>query len=122
LSPRSREADAEGVKELSYADRHIVTADAIADEVLHYAKVLASAHAADTVRMPTVEDDGTVRTVELLIGPSSQITSIEVEDRDVALPVRETLDDLTRRIRSVVPVAVAAEAPAEDPSLDTDYL
>jgi hypothetical protein len=110
------------VKELSYADRHIVTADEIADEVIRYAKALASAHVADTVRMPAVESDGTVRTVELLIGPASQITSVEVDDRLVTLPIRETIDDLEGRIRSVLPSAEPLLEQQDDTAYDPDYL
>jgi hypothetical protein len=108
------------VKELSYADQQIVTADEIADEVLRYAKVLATLHAADTVRMPAVSVDGSVHTVELLIGPSSQITSVEVTDRPVVLPVQETLAELADQLRALQPAAVPGQP--EDPSAyDPDY-
>lgn len=110
------------MKELSYADRHVITADEIADEVIQYAKVLASAHAADTVRMPGIGPDGSVHTVEFLLGPSSQITSVDVEDRPVTLPVSETVAAIRARVRAHLPAATLDGDPADSPAFDPDYL
>ena len=109
------------MKELSYADRHVVTADEIADGVLQYAKALASNHAADTVTMPAVGEDGEVRDVEFLIGPSSQITSIPVADREVRIPVEATLTDLADRTRALRGHHVVSPAPVIPDDFDPDY-
>lgn len=110
------------MKELSYADRHVVTADEIADGVLQYAKALASAHLADTVSMPAVGEDGTVSTVELLIGPSSQITSIPVPDQPVTIAVEATVNDLAHRTRLLRGHHAVVATPVDDDGYDPEFV
>ncbi|HEY8590291.1 MAG TPA: hypothetical protein VIL55_12145 [Naasia sp.] len=110
------------MKELSYADRHVVTADEIADGVLQYAKALATAHLADTVTMPALGEDGRISTVEMLIGPSSQITSVPVSDSSVVIPVEATITDLANRTRLLRGHHASVAAPVVDEGYDPDFL
>jgi hypothetical protein len=109
------------VKELSYADQHIVTSDQIADRVLEYAKLLGRANTADTLSLPAVNASGDVHTVDLLIGPASQITAVAADADLAEIASSATLADIDQRIRAVQPeravVGEAAVADAYDPDL-----
>jgi hypothetical protein len=60
------------MKRILYASGSVLTGDAVAHSVVQYATVLAKADTADTVTIP-VYLEGQVSTVEMLIGPSSQL-------------------------------------------------
>lgn len=59
------------MKRILYANGSVLTGDAIAHSVVLYATTLAKAGLADAILVPVVEGDG--RTVEMLLGPSSQL-------------------------------------------------
>ena len=60
------------MKRILYASGSVLTGDAVAHSVVQYATTLARAGSADTITIPVVNgnDNGTV---EMLIGPSSQL-------------------------------------------------
>lgn len=58
---------------INYAGDSLLTGTAIAHAVLHYAKELALEGASDTVEIPTIGEAGQRETVELLIGPASEL-------------------------------------------------
>jgi len=97
---------------VTYAGASFLTADDIAESLLRYARALALRDRADTVHVPGVLEDGSSTVVELLIGPASQIISVQVAD-DVPQPVdAETVSDLERRTRSLgLPMAVPIPLP-----------
>ncbi|WP_210505936.1 hypothetical protein [Naasia sp. SYSU D00057] len=104
------------MKVISYAEEHIVTTDEIAGEVLSYARDLGRSHLADTVDVPALYEDGHVGEVQLLIGPASQLTVLETDNRTADIPAEEFLADIRRRsaaIRSPL-VARVGEAGIED--------
>ena len=109
------------VKEISYADQHIVTSDEIADRVLDYAKLVAIANTADRLSLPAVDSAGSVHTVNVLIGPASQISAAPYALEAVHIPSEATLTDIEERIRAVQPqrasIADGVEADAYDPDL-----
>ena len=47
------------------------------DAVLEYAKALAKVNQSETIEIPTVADDGSVRRSKILIGPASQLIADE---------------------------------------------
>ncbi len=108
---------------ISTGVEQLLTADAIADEVLTYATALARAGTADTVTIPIVRDDGVVDQARLLLGPTSQLTIVPDGGTDVDLPEAATvLADLQRRTARLEPTPVAAESVDDHPSFpDFEY-
>lgn len=75
------------MKRILYASGSVLTGDAIAHAVVRYATILARAGSADLITIPVLQA-GDRGTVEMLIGPSSQLM---VEDAGPG-PM-ETLDE-----------------------------
>ena len=102
---------------VSYAGSSILTSDAVATGVLEYAAQLARAATAETLVVPGVQPDGTPTVLELLIGPSSQMTARPAADE---LPVDDAafLAELERRSR---PVHGSAVEDAPDLRFFEDY-
>lgn len=60
------------MKRILYASGSVLTGDAVARAVVQYATSLAKAGSADTITVPVVKGHRS-ETVEMLIGPSSQL-------------------------------------------------
>src|SRR3954447_21343131 len=113
------------MRQISYSDEHFVTSDTIAARLLKYAMLMGRMDTDDVVGMPAVADDGTIYQVDVLIGPASQITSVEVKGDETEFPNEaEVVAELEKRITSLVSRrAAVAEAPVESgTALDPDYL
>lgn len=87
------------MRDIAYGASHIVTTEEISEGLLAYAAALARSHSADTVRVPSLESDGQVHLVDVLIGPASQITSSDLAHESVDMPAKELLVDLQQRAR-----------------------
>ncbi|MCU1569539.1 MAG: hypothetical protein JWR33_280 [Naasia sp.] len=87
------------MRDIAYGPSHIVTTEEISDGVLAYAAALARSHSADTVQVPSLEADGQVHLVDVLIGPASQITSSDLARDAVEMPAADLLADLQQRTR-----------------------
>jgi hypothetical protein len=75
---------------IHYADGSVLTGTAIARALIDYAQVLAANATAATVDIPTREPDGSIGRAQFLLGPASQIVSVnavtngaEVEDEEL---------------------------------------
>ncbi|WP_210509144.1 hypothetical protein [Naasia sp. SYSU D00057] len=113
------------MRKISYADEHFVTSDAIAERVLQYAKLMGRQATDDVVSLPAVDEDGSIFRVEVLIGPASQITAVEMRHREADLPDEaEVVADLDARIAALRPAGPVVAEGSVDPgtSLDPDYL
>lgn len=82
------------MKRVSYAEDHFLTDDRVADALMAYARRLGIAGKADVVEVPGVDDDGVLRTFELLIGPASQISSHDTDDAPVDMDVEAAVRHL----------------------------
>lgn len=60
------------MKRILYASGSVLTGDAVAHSVVRYATALARVGGADTITIPVVHGSSS-ETVEMLIGPSSQL-------------------------------------------------
>src|SRR5215218_3539785 len=90
------------MRQISYSDEHFVTSDMIAARLLKYAMLMGRMDTDDVVGMPAVADDGTIYRVDVLIGPASQITSVEVQDEDTEFPDEaEVVAELDKRISTL---------------------
>jgi hypothetical protein len=68
------------MRRLSYAGGFLDTSDEIAGALLDYAAMLANHDRADTIHVPAIGLPGGADTVELLIGPASQLVSTPIDD------------------------------------------
>lgn len=80
------------MKRILYASGSVLTGDAVAQSVVQYATTLAKVGSADTITIPVVKDYENA-TVEMLIGPSSQLMLEDAGDDPDA-----TFDDDSFRI------------------------
>lgn len=103
-----------------YAGGELLTGDAIAAAVLEYGEALAESSAADTVEIPIVEADGSRSRATILIGPASQIVTIESHDGRPELLDPETVRWLKNRTRRLRPEA-RPEAEAPDTTWTDDF-
>jgi hypothetical protein len=107
------------MRAISYAAERFLTSDAVANAVLQYSMVLAKHDTSDVVPIPVVFE-GKVRTADIIIGPASQITAIDVdEEPDTELDDRwtrsiwtSTSNSIARRDRRRLPVRFADRASA----------
>jgi hypothetical protein len=109
------------VKRITYGGGEFLTDNAIAEALMEYASVLAIIESADVVSFPGVDDDGIVRTYELLIGPSSQIFCVSTDEPEVEMDVNAAVTEFRQRAHQRLPSATdigdsgdrAAESDAE---------
>ena len=101
---------------ISYAAERFLTTDAVAAAVLNYSMVLAKNDTSDVVPIP-IAFEGKATTADIIIGPSSQITAIVVdEEPDVELDDEAALRDLAERVeRLTYPPKVQPEPAPERP-------
>ncbi len=86
---------------LSYAGGSLDTGDDIAAAVLAYAAVLANHDRADTIDVPALELPAGSDTIELLVGPASQLVARPIESSDAAPDGTEFIADLLERTRKL---------------------
>lgn len=112
------------MKRMLYASGSVLTGDDVAHSVVLYATTLAKADTADTVVIP-VYLDSQVGTVEMLIGPSSQLMVEDAgDDPKGAFADTSFLDEIDRRrVRLENPPAIIPEGEptAPIPTLE-DYV
>ncbi|TIH40339.1 hypothetical protein [Subtercola vilae] len=63
------------MRRISYSGGSFLTTDGVADALLHFVAALGSSHRAEAVDIPIVRDDGQTDTVQLVIGPASELVS-----------------------------------------------
>lgn len=86
---------------LSYAGGSLDTGDDIAAAVLDYAAALANHGRADTIHVPALDLPAGFSTVELLVGPASQLVGRPIEATDAAPDGAELIADLLERTRKL---------------------
>jgi hypothetical protein len=100
--PTSGEAGSTGrprrMKRVHYVNTSFLTDDRIADALMNYSSALAIVNTADVVRIPGVDDAGKVRAYELVVGPSSQLMSVGVEEADIDLPIDLPVDEVVAEL------------------------
>ncbi len=97
---------------MTYAGSDFVTGDDIAASLMQASKALAEVGIAETVSVPTREQDGSIGNVMVLIGPASQIVARDIRadgEELVDATAVARLNAIQRRLRPVA--AVDAEAP-----------
>jgi hypothetical protein len=97
-----------GAKRVHSVNPTFITDERIADALMNYASALAIVDVADVVRIPGVGEDGKLQAYELVIGPSSQLMSVTVDDIRLPehIPVDEVVADLVDRSEKRLPSTV----------------
>ena len=105
----------ERMKRLHYAGGALLVGDAVAHEILAYARELGLRGIADTVRIAGRSLDGDPEQAELLIGPASQLLLVEDDAPEDPAADAQTLADLSQRRGALEPRVehVAAEDQAD---------
>ncbi|MDR5698962.1 hypothetical protein [Agromyces aerolatus] len=114
------------MKRILYASGGFLTDDEVADALMQYASVLAIVNSADVVTLPGVDDEGTVREIQLVVGPASQILAMGSDAAPADLASRETVADLRQRARDRLPNAIGVagagmSGPAESDAESTSH-
>ena len=103
-----------GMRTVSYSDEHFRTTNSVADAVLRYSMLLAHGTSSDVVRIPVLVNEAQTW-AEIIVGPASQITTLEVasNDNDDHLDDVGIVADITRRAdeleRAQVPITARIE-------------
>ncbi|MCU1570803.1 MAG: hypothetical protein JWR33_1544 [Naasia sp.] len=82
---------------MSYADEHFNTTDAVAVKLLEYSVVLARTGNSDVVRIPVVAS-GSSTWANLVLGPGSQITTLDVNQNETELDDTDVLQELDAKM------------------------
>lgn len=95
------------MKRILYANGSVLTGDDMARLVVKYATALAQAGTADSISVPAMKENS-LRVVELLIGPSSQLI-VEDDEPGVASgyddgPHRALIEDKCARMENPSPI------------------
>lgn len=113
--------DSEGMKRILYASGSVLTGDDMAHVVALYATALAQSGKADTVSVPVIKE-GLVNSVEIVIGPASQLIVEDAGDEfDATFDDSPYLAEVRAKLESLNHPAQVQPRPAPDrpqPSLD----
>ncbi|MCU1482135.1 MAG: hypothetical protein JWQ19_2921 [Subtercola sp.] len=96
------------MKRISYSGGSFLTTDGVADALLHFVAALGSSHRAEAIEIPVMRDDGEEDTVQLVIGPASELVSVTESTAFSAPDSRDAiarLNALTDSLRVPHPVA-----------------
>lgn len=110
------------MRRILYASGGFVTDNAIAHALMDYASVLAVVGSSDVVECKGLDETGTVRSIQLLLGPASQIMAMQTDDADIEMDVDATVAELQRRARWRLPdyTSVGEGAQQSDAARDAD--
>jgi hypothetical protein len=112
------------MKRIIYATAEFTTDDDVADALLEYASVLAIVGSADVVRFPGLDSAGTVRQMQIVIGPASQLLAMDA-DSTVDLHVEAAAAEIRERARRRLPASFemdgAIAGPAESDAESTTH-
>jgi len=103
------------MKQITYAGTSFVTGTDIADALLTLAAALGGSAATASVRVPALAGDNTVTTIDLVIGPASEI---------IASVVHPTVDELVDEaaVRDLNLKVDALSRPSAEVATTTDSL
>ena len=96
------------MKQVTYAGTSFVTGSAIADSLLALVAALGVSRETASVHVPAIGDDEQITSVDLVIGPASEVVAMAIETSTPELIDDVAIHDLDERTRALtVPQAVA---------------
>lgn len=100
------------MKRVEYVTGSFVTSDAVADALLELVAMLGRDDEARVVHVPSVETDGSTVTVDLVVGPASQVRAT-AEKTDIPEPESgEALEHLRAMMKTAGPSMPVQQKPA----------
>jgi len=113
------------MKRILYATAEFTTDDEVADALLEYASVLAIVGSADVVQFPGLDTDGTVRRMQIVIGPASQLLAMDADatvDLDGGSAAAAEIRERTRRrLPASFEMSGAVSGPSETDAESTTH-
>lgn len=112
------------MKQITYAGTTFVTGTAIADSLLRLVAALGHSNETSAIRVPALDADDNVTTIDLVIGPSSEIVATTIASTAAELIDEVAVIDLEFRSESLAhPRAASATADSlpdgwDEPDLD----
>lgn len=103
------------MRRIVYAGTSFLTGDELAASLLDYARALARQGSSDTVSLPAKTASGAVGTVEILIGPASQLVSEPAELEGPEIEDAIALADLHKRNAATGPHRPMSESADSGP-------
>lgn len=84
--------------EISYAGGTFVTSDEVAEILLEYAAALANADRAASVEVPAAGLPTGEESMQILVGPASQLMSAPIESDESVMGAEGFVDEMRKRI------------------------
>ncbi|MCU1571481.1 MAG: hypothetical protein JWR33_2222 [Naasia sp.] len=110
------------MRRISYSDEHFVTTNGISEKLLEYAKLMGRRDTDDVVQIPAFDDSGAVWSVEVLIGPASQITAVQTKGDELDFDDSEVVAELEKRIAALGPsLPMPARAAEDGEAITSDF-
>jgi len=85
------------MKTIHYAGDAVLLNDELADAVVEYAAALARAGSSAELTVPVVNEDGSILSASMLLGPASQLIATPAPGVKEAAADPELLDEITRQ-------------------------
>lgn len=108
------------MKRILYSSASFLTDDTIAVAIMEYASALAIVNSADVIECTGIDDSGVVRQMQLLVGPASQILSMDTDEPHIEMPVDEIVSELRRRSRLRLPTGIDIADAGEAAQAESD--
>jgi hypothetical protein len=97
------------MKQVTYAGTSFVTGSAIADSLLALVAALGVTSGTASVKVPALDDNNDITSVDLVIGPASEVVAIGVTTSAPEIIDADIVRDLDDRVRALAhPRAVAS--------------
>ena len=111
------------MKQVTYAGTSFITGNAIADSLLALVAALGVSRGTAAVQVPALDDNGEITSVDLVIGPASEVVAIAIATSSPELIDTDAVRELDDRVRALAqPQAVASSHDIErvwdSPDLD----
>jgi hypothetical protein len=91
------------MRRIYYASGSITVSDQMCKAVLRYARALAHGKSADLIAIPALNAENRMGIAHLLIGPSSQLLTVAVEDLSIELEDARVVEILEARTKNMDP-------------------
>ncbi|CAN5264301.1 hypothetical protein BH09ACT1_BH09ACT1_20730 [soil metagenome] len=115
------------MKIVTYGGDRFLTSDTASDALLQFAATMGARSSAEVVSLPAKEINGTPRTVDLVIGPASELLAHDIEvafpEPDTAAAVallEQRMSTLTAPVRLSVALPLKISSTTEPADTDTD--
>ncbi|MFP7832644.1 hypothetical protein [Marisediminicola sp. LYQ134] len=89
------------MRTLKYASQTFVTTDEMAHAVIEFTAEMAKSEDSEAVTLPTVDAEGRVVEIDIVVGPASEVISTPADDRPSEIDTTVAVAEIERRIESL---------------------